>query len=166
MGNLLDTFDLKRLEERITELGFIKEFREMILFDAIINNEDRHYGNFGLLKNNHTNEYLSMAPLFDHGISLFSHLSDEKIQDKKLFEDYKSKHNDSALGGKQNQLVKWFCEKEDISKLNNLYNFEFQKHVKYNLSIARLNILQDYIQDKAREITRDFNNRKNIQSEV
>lgn len=50
----------------------VKEFLDnMIAFDYIINNTDRHLGNFGFLRNATTGEYLGPAPIFDNGNSLW-----------------------------------------------------------------------------------------------
>ncbi len=43
----------------------------MIVFDYIIANEDRHYGNFGLLRDPETLEWTGAAPIFDNGTSLW-----------------------------------------------------------------------------------------------
>lgn len=43
----------------------------MIVFDYIIANEDRHYGNFGLLRDPGTLEWIGAAPIFDNGTSLW-----------------------------------------------------------------------------------------------
>ncbi len=42
----------------------------MITLDYIIANEDRHFNNFGLLRNAETLEWLGMAPIYDSGSSL------------------------------------------------------------------------------------------------
>lgn len=39
----------------------------MLVFDAVILNEDRHFGNFGLLVDSHTNKIIAPAPIFDNG---------------------------------------------------------------------------------------------------
>ena len=43
----------------------------MLAFDYLINNSDRHYGNFGFLRNAETMKFIGMAPLFDHGNSMW-----------------------------------------------------------------------------------------------
>ena len=43
----------------------------MIVFDYIIANEDRHFGNFGLLRDPETLEWIGAAPIFDNGTSLW-----------------------------------------------------------------------------------------------
>lgn len=52
-----------------------KQFREalsdMVAFDGLICNTDRHLGNFGFLADGATNRIVAPAPLFDHGNALF-----------------------------------------------------------------------------------------------
>lgn len=42
----------------------------MIVLDYIIANEDRHFNNFGVLRNAETLQWLGMAPIYDSGTSL------------------------------------------------------------------------------------------------
>lgn len=55
------------------ELGpaFYDQLCSMLVFDALIYNEDRHFGNFGLLRDSRTGEFAAPAPIFDNGIGLF-----------------------------------------------------------------------------------------------
>ncbi|MCL1948709.1 MAG: hypothetical protein FWF59_03155 [Turicibacter sp.] len=48
----------------------------MFVTDFILTNTDRHFGNFGFIRNVDTLECLGMAPLFDSGTSLWSHRQD------------------------------------------------------------------------------------------
>jgi serine/threonine protein kinase HipA of HipAB toxin-antitoxin module len=50
--------------EDVLRLFGIQGF-DIIFFDALIGNGDRHAGNFGYLRNANTGEYVGMAPLFD-----------------------------------------------------------------------------------------------------
>jgi hypothetical protein len=47
-------------------------FNDMMVFDYIIENQDRHFGNFGLILNNDTGDIECVAPLFDNGYSLLN----------------------------------------------------------------------------------------------
>ena len=47
------------------------EIDNMLGFDYLIQNSDRHWGNFGFLRNPDTLEFIGIAPLFDHGNSLW-----------------------------------------------------------------------------------------------
>ena len=46
--------------------------RSMVVFDALICNVDRHAGNYGFLRDNHTGKVMGIAPLFAHNLSLFA----------------------------------------------------------------------------------------------
>jgi hypothetical protein len=49
-----------------------REFLDrMLTLDFLIVNEDRHYGNFGAVRNAQTLEWLGFAPIFDSGTSLW-----------------------------------------------------------------------------------------------
>ena len=52
----------------------------MLIFDAVIYNEDRHFGNFGVLRDNHGGAIIATAPLFDHGLSLFNYAMPDDLQ--------------------------------------------------------------------------------------
>lgn len=67
-----------------------KEIYEMIVVDYLILNRDRHGANIELLKNNKTGE-IKMAPLFDHGMSLYctcnnykDSLKQDYLEDRKV----------------------------------------------------------------------------------
>lgn len=61
----------------------------MIVFDALIKNTDRHYGNFGFLVDNKTNKIINPDPLFDHGNSLYNLASLDCFEDNTdLLEQY------------------------------------------------------------------------------
>ncbi|MCL2607706.1 MAG: hypothetical protein FWD92_04050 [Methanomassiliicoccaceae archaeon] len=59
---------------KIEEFG-IKDARKridmMLVLDYIIANTDRHYNNFGLIRNADTLEWLSVAPIYDSGTSMW-----------------------------------------------------------------------------------------------
>ena len=51
--------------------GIISAIDKMLTLDYIIANEDRHYNNFGFLRNAETLEWISFAPVYDSGTSLW-----------------------------------------------------------------------------------------------
>ena len=53
--------DLDKAYNWWLEHNLEEAFGDMILFDALIYNHDRHLGNFGILKDNHTGDILGMA---------------------------------------------------------------------------------------------------------
>lgn len=55
------------------DLDLVKEYLTcMIILDFLLGNEDRHYNNFGVLRDNITGVY-EIPPLFDFGLGLFEH---------------------------------------------------------------------------------------------
>ena len=57
---------------------FSEQIRSMLVFDALIYNEDRHFGNFGVLRDNHSGDVIAPAPIFDNGLSLFCYAGKEE----------------------------------------------------------------------------------------
>ncbi len=51
----------------------------MIITDYLIANEDRHFNNFGLLRNADTLEWIGAAPIFDSGTSLWYNVTEKNI---------------------------------------------------------------------------------------
>lgn len=56
----------------------IKRFWQMFVVDALINNNDRHLGNFGVIENNGV---YTIAPIYDNGASFYNKIDDEKAKD-------------------------------------------------------------------------------------
>ena len=55
------------------------DLNKMLTADYLLVNVDRHYNNFGALRNSQTLEWLSLAPLFDNGSSLWYNAATESI---------------------------------------------------------------------------------------
>ena len=81
-------YDIKKKEYYSLEmiLNSLKEFKgleekfiEIIFFDYIIGNTDRHQNNWGVIKNN--GDIREIAPIYDNGSSLCSYIKEEKIKD-------------------------------------------------------------------------------------
>lgn len=56
-----------------------KRFWDMFIIDALIGNNDRNNGNWGVLVNNENNE-TTIAPVFDNGASFNTKSSDDEIE--------------------------------------------------------------------------------------
>lgn len=52
--------------------NFIEELNDLMVFDFIIENKDRHFSNFGFLIDNDNGSLKSFAPIFDNGYSLLN----------------------------------------------------------------------------------------------
>ncbi len=162
IGDVISHGGIKKVHEYIKKLGFEKKFVDMILFDAICINIDRHYGNFGLLRDNHTGEFIDFAPIFDNGESLLAKAMPGIFNNKEEFKKYieKEELNISYYGVSYDELVKEFCDKTCIRKLRKLLDFKFEKHSSYNISMKRLNCLSYMIQERAKRFIQIINERE------
>lgn len=90
VGQLVKTGGMKAIRAYYTTIGqeFVDALDDMIVFDAVICNTDRHYGNFGVLIDNRTNTIAELAPLFDHGNALFSLGGPDLWEDENAFRAY------------------------------------------------------------------------------
>lgn len=151
---------IKAVYDYIKKLGFTEDFSNMILFDALVMNVDRHFGNFGLLRNNKTGKFIGLAPVFDNGESLLCKALPDVFLNYAEFKKYieKDEVNISYYGISYNDLVKEFCNKSHITLLRKLLNFEFQKHSSYNLSSKRLRCLNYLIESRAKKFIDIINN--------
>ena len=99
---------------------------KMIVCDYIITNKDRHFNNFGVIRDVNTLKFIGVAPLFDNGCSLWYDENDMYVGEfflTKPFEEYEKT---------QLSLVKKL-EWLDISKLE-----DFPNEVKTILSMDKL----------------------------
>ncbi|MCR4593954.1 MAG: XRE family transcriptional regulator [Clostridiales bacterium] len=145
------------------ENGFGEQFSDMIVFDSLIYNPDRHLQNFGVLKDSVTGEYVEFAPLFDNGEGLLSKGSKEAFTNRNAFWDYMDTAdvNTSQYGVDYLDLVDAFCGKEQIAKLRKVLDFKFIKHPKYNLPDNRLELIEDMVRERANELILTIENSPN-----
>ena len=152
-GDVVRTGGINEVYKFIQSKGLEKKFANIILFDALTSNLDRHFGNFGFLRNNENGEIIDLAPIFDNGEALLSKADPKIFGNKEKFEEYLNSNltTVSYYGIRFEELVKEFCKKEQVEKLRKLLNFHFLKHSKYNLEENRLEALNYMIQKRAKE---------------
>lgn len=136
---------LTKVSQFIKELGgqFYDEFVDMLIFDAIIFNTDRHFGNFGLLVDNKTNKPKAFAPIFDNGLSLFNSAMPDDLEN---IDNYSKTIGPVFEGVTYEAIVREFITERQRAQLRKLINFKFKKHSKYNLSAERLKILEQFLE--------------------
>lgn len=125
---------------------------KMLVCDYILANKDRHFNNFGVIRNVETLEFTKVAPIFDNGCSLWFDENDIYVGEfflTKPFEEYESS---------QIKLVKnykWL----DISKLSG-----FTDEVKQILNEDKL-LSKERIDKITIEIDKRINHVKELASE-
>ena len=148
IGNIVKDGGIKAVIEYYKSLGgkYYDAFVDMIVFDTVILNTDRHFGNFGFMVDNHTNEICAPAPLFDHGLSLLTYAMDDDLQDWETYAETRVPATYSDFTELARQLI-GHTQRE---KLRRLINFKFKKHSRYNWSDERLNVIEHLLQKQAK----------------
>lgn len=69
---------------------------DMLFFDALVGNGDRHAGNFGFMRDSDSGEYLGMAPLFDFDHAFESNNTEDVLIKEviKIKERYKNRFDE------------------------------------------------------------------------
>ncbi len=137
-----------KLIAKIKEIYGVQAFEDLLLFDTLIGNTDRHLGNFGMLIDNNTNELVKPAPIFDNGMAFFNHITKRNLKDINSF----VAQQESALGFSFLEQLQLIETPRHIPKLINLHNFTFTRHEKYNLSEEWLQAGERFIQQRSQEI--------------
>lgn len=126
-----------------------EQIKSMLVFDAVIYNEDRHYGNFGILRNNHSGAVLGAAPIFDNGLALFSFANSADITD---LDEYAKTRTPPYNGVSYEAVCEQVMGKVQIAQLRHLIGFRFTRHPLYNLPETRLAAIERHIEKRVRQL--------------
>ena len=146
----VENYSLRTVSQFIKNLGnsYYDEFVDMLIFDALIYNEDRHFGNFGLIVDNKTNRPCAMAPIFDNGISLFNYAITDDLEN---IEEY-AKSRSSSYGVPFENIVREFITPRQKNKLRKMIGFKFESDKNYNLPAKRLRIIEKHLQARVTDL--------------
>lgn len=148
--NHLNYYDFYLLKCKELGINVKKEVDDMLVLDYIISNEDRHFRNFGLIRNVETLEFESPAPIFDSGYSMYCQQADKVIGYDDKSKPFREHHE------KQIRLV-------DISKYNFkvlddigefAYDLYSNNDVMEDISPDRKNLLARLIQRRVRDLNK------------
>ena len=153
VGRIVRSGGMQAVRAYYKKLGeeFEKALNDMFIFDALIFNTDRHYGNFGFLIDSHTNKIIAPAPLFDHGNSLFHFAGVDALKSKKSFLKYAEAqmpcvYDDYVAEAKRALTREW------RSAIRRILDFKLPRHSRYNLSKERLNLIEYAVSQRAAEL--------------
>lgn len=141
--------------------SFEKSICSMIVVDYIMANIDRHFGNFGFLRNPDSLEWIGPAPIFDTGSSLFYKTPTN------LLSDEASVSSSSILarpfGYKQSDQIellpcKKLCRNLSFERLNDISEW-FENLLQQNerMSMERRSLLCNLLKERVRETERIIN---------
>ncbi|EOW6272271.1 transcriptional regulator [Campylobacter upsaliensis] len=146
------------LVDMIAQFYDVDKLQDLLVFDALIMNTDRHLGNFGMIVDNNTGKLLREAPIFDNGYSLMNFLTLDELN-----------HIDSAKIEKISSFsydfdtqLKLFIQPRHTQGLEKLKNFTFKRHEKYNLSEEWLKPIENFIQQRAIKAIEIIKEKQNV----
>lgn len=150
IGRILGKCTLKKCLDYYAVLGedFYEQLCSMLVFDSVIYNEDRHFGNFGVLRDNHTGQIISPAPIFDNGLSLFNFAMPDDF--KNLKEYAKTRSNPYRIS--YEEICKEVMGAKQKSQLRRLIGFKFKRHPSLNLPEERLEAIEKQVGERVREL--------------
>lgn len=153
VGRIVRSGGMQAVREYYKKLGaeFEKALNDMLVFDALIFNTDRHYGNFGFLIDSHTNRIMAPAPLFDHGNSLFHFAVGDALKSKESFLKY-AKTQMPCVYDDYVAEAKKVLTHEQRNAVRKLLDFKFPRHSRYNLSKERLSLIEYAVSQRAAEL--------------
>ena len=122
--------------------------RSMLVLDAVIYNEDRHFGNFGVLRDNRSGRVLGPAPIFDNGISLFNYAMPEDLADLAAY----AKTRANPYGVSYETICREVLGQRQRSQLRRLIGFRFTPHPSIKLSEERLTAIEQQLGLRVREL--------------
>lgn len=153
VGRMVTSGGMKAVKEYYEKLGkeYIEALNNMLVFDAVIINTDRHFGNFGFIIDNKTNKIVAPAPLFDHGNALLNFAGRDDLENEKALKAYA----DTLLPCVYDDFIgtaKAVLTQKHREGLRKLLGFNFRKNPRYNLPDKRLKMLEKMIQSRAKSL--------------
>lgn len=139
VGSVADALALCR------EMGFEREFADMVVLDAITFNQDRHLGNFGFLVDNDTFAIKSFAPLFDFNMSMLCFATDGDLEtDETVARYFELNGVGHRLGGDFANVARALMTPERRDRLPQAV--QLPRHSRYNLIDERMDHLDAIFQ--------------------
>lgn len=153
IGRIVASGGMKAVREFYEGLGekYVDALNEMLAFDAIVCNTDRHFGNFGVLVDSRTNQIIAPAPLFDHGNTLFCMAGEENWSNAQLLDEYISTLLPCTYEDYWEE-IKPYLNETLKKKIRKLLEFRFENLGAYNYSPKKLKMIEAVVQKRARRM--------------
>lgn len=128
--------------------AYVQALSDMVAFDALICNTDRHLNNFGFLVDSRSNEYVAPAPLFDHGNSLFYQgYGDDWLDDDHL-DQYASALQPCAYDDFFD-VAKVLMTRQTRTRVRGMLSFGFENGPRQGFPAKRLRLIRNQIRKRA-----------------
>lgn len=139
-------YSIQLIENSIGNLIDFNSFLQIVIFDVLIGNSDRHHSNWGLryiIKDSKL--YVSISPLYDNGSSLCAYEDTNNIKlfkkDKMKFEALINTKSKSSIGWEKQRPIRHF---ELLSLIKQNYyeaTLPYIKSIKNNITFENIDII-------------------------
>jgi len=153
IGRLIDNIGIQKCLDYYDGLGheFGEQLRSMLVFDALIYNEDRHFGNFGILRDNHSGKIIAPAPIFDNGLSLLCYAGSDDLANLPALEEY-AKTRSTPYRISFEELCAEVMGARQKEQLRRMIGFRFRRHPSLNFSEQHLQALEKVLEGRVRKL--------------
>lgn len=153
IGRLVRTGGIQKCLDYYDELGpeFGEQLRSMLVFDALIYNEDRHFGNFGILRDNHSGKIIAPAPIFDNGLSLLCYAGNDDLANLPALEEY-AKTRTTPYRLSFEEICAEVMGAKQKEQLRRMIDFRFKRHPNLNFSEEHLQALEKVLEGRVRKL--------------
>lgn len=127
---------------------FYEQLCSMLVFDALIYNEDRHFGNFGILRDNHSGKIIAPAPIFDNGLSLFCYAGNEDYDDLEAYANTRA----NPYHVSYEEVCAEVMGPKQKARLRRMIDFRFHRHEKMNLPEEHLQAIERLLNKRVRQL--------------
>lgn len=149
------------LRRMMTEAGFervlaenklIESYKDIVFFDCVICNPDRHLGNFGLFKDTVDYSTVGLSPIFDNGRGLGSMWVRDNY-DKDSIVEYTAKEGPRLFDGRGYVSVgRLYLNERRRAALERLNGWTIPKHSLYNWPDWKYEAMNELLQHQVRHI--------------
>lgn len=121
---------------------------DMLAFDALICNTDRHMNNYGFMVDNLINQIVAPAPLFDHGNALFHQAYGDDWSSLDALKNY-AEAQDACMYGDFFAAAKDCMTHETRAKVRKALDFSFTRKPIKGFPAKRLTLIEQMIRSRA-----------------
>ncbi len=153
IGRIVRTGGIQKCIEYYDGLGqeFGEQIRSMLVFDALIYNEDRHFGNFGVLRDNNSGKIIAPAPIFDNGLSLLCYAGKDDLATFSAMEGY-AKTRTTPYRLSFEEICAAVMGTKQKEQLRRMIGFKFKRNPALNFSEEHLQMLEKLLEVRVRKL--------------
>lgn len=153
VGRIVRTGGIQKCLDYYDSLGaeFGEQLRSMLVFDALIYNEDRHFGNFGVLRDNQSGKIIAPAPIFDNGLSLLCYAGRDELSSMDTLKEY-AKTRTPPYNVSYEEICAAVMGAKQKEQLRHMIGFHFKRHPNLNLPEEHLQAIEKILEARVRQL--------------